>query len=405
MKLKLRARRGAFVVLTAIMMTSMVALCALAVDFARIAALKNELQLSADASAMAGGIQMLPNHNSATKWDSAYAYAHRNKAMQDTVTVDSIQFGNWNPGTVTFTQGGNPLDAIRVVVSRQSNGLFMSGMGIPMPRIKARATAWAAAPIGNDGCIKPWAVPYALLMERLNTYQGIQNTPANLSRPFTTTDYQTLMGMPVSARHFALHLGTGTLNDPVLDSLNISGNYQAVQLGKYWDSNTQTYASPGPINGAQAYRDNVSGSTCYGITVGDSLQTNQGLAGPQNTVDPLLVQGNPPVGICSQIRGWSDNTNMNSSTYGDCLDAQGNVGVDVVGMFYLCASGCNGASVVGVKMIASFKLEKVYPRNDPGNNGLFSVAELRGTFNTQATTGKVNYNAGASPVVKVILVQ
>lgn len=401
---RFRNRRGAFVVITAIMLISMFAVMAIAIDFSRMGSLRNELQNSADAAALAGAIQMLPGKNPASAADSLTSYATRNKAMQGAVTIDSITFGVWNDATADFAPLGSYVgaNAVYTVVSRQSTGLTMTGMfGLPSPRIKARATAWARAPVTNFGCIKPWAVPYTQLMSRINAHNGVANTTANLQRPFTPADLDTLMAMPASERKFQLHLGNGSV-----DTSQISGNYQAVQLPKYWDAATQSYPNPGPTNGAQAYRDDVAGLNCNGIAVGDSLQTNQGLAGAQNTVDPMLVQGNPPQGVCTTIRGYNDATSQNSSLYGDCLDSSGNVGVSEIALFYLCTSACNGASVVKTQMMASFTIDKVYPKKDNGPNPQYEMAQINGTFSALASTGgRVGPAGSSSPVTKVILVK
>src|SRR6185436_1038364 len=138
----------------------------------------------------------------------------------------------------------------------------------------------------------------------------------------------------------------------------------------------------------QAYRDNVSGATCYPLNIGDSVQTNQGLAGALNTVDPFLIQGTPAAGICTGIRGWSDNTPKTSSLYGDCINASGGVGVTVNAIFYYCASGCNGSSVVAMKLIAAFQVDKVYPAKSPGSTNLFDMAQIRGEFSALAGSGR-----------------
>jgi hypothetical protein len=150
----------------------------------------------------------------------------------------------------------------------------------------------------------------------------------------------------------------------------------------------------------------VSGAgPCYSVVIGDSLQTNQGLAGAQNTVDPLSIPHNSPYGICSTIRGYDDNTNKNNSTYGDCLDANGNKGVTAVSFFYVCATGCNGSSIVAVKMMAAFTIDKVYPaKSSNGQTPAFDMAEIQGTFAALSGSGRVSHG-GASPILKVIIVQ
>jgi Flp pilus assembly protein TadG len=400
----LKPRRGAFVIITAILLISMFAVMAIAIDFSRMGSLRNELQNSADAAVLAGAIQMLPGKDPNTAADSLNAYAARNKAMQGTVTVDSLTFGLWDDAAATFTPLGSYVgaNAVRTVVSRQSSGLTMTGLfGLAAPTIKARATAWARAPVTSFGCIKPWAVPYQQLISRINTHNGVANTTTNLQRPFTPEDLDTLMAMASSERQFQLHLGNGTL-----DTAQISGNYQAVQLGKYWDAATQTYPSPGPTNGAQAYRDDVAGVNCHGLAIGDSLQTNQGLAGAQNTVDPMLIQGNPPQGVCTTIRGYNDTTDPSSSEYGDCLNSSGSVGVSEIAIFYLCTSACNGASKVKTQMMASFTIDKVYPKKDTGPNPQYEMAQINGTFRAlSAPDGRVGTAGASSPLVKVILVK
>ena len=392
---RFKARRGAFVVLTAVLMTSMVALCALSIDFARLATLKTELQTSADAAAMAGGIQLLPKHaalvNNAP--DSARAYANRNKAMQDTVRVDSVLRGTFSPSTWVFTPGPAPHNSIRVVVSRQARGLFIQGMGVTLPRVTAKATAWAGAPVTGDGCMKPWAIPYPLLMARINTYQGIANptSPANLTRTFTTNDYNTLLSMPAASRQFDMHLGLGG----ALDSLGMAGNYQAVLLDqkRYDVKSGITISNPQPpagFNKVQYYAATLSGSQCNPVNIGDQLETITGLSSSVWTVDPLVPS------VCATLV-----TNKNAANFGDCRDASGNAPT-IVAMYYLCSSGCSGLSYVTVMLIGAFTIDKIYDKNDPPNN--IGMGEIKGTFAAYASAGPISYTGGASPVVKVVLV-
>jgi hypothetical protein len=253
----------------------------------------------------------------------------------------------------------------------------------------------------SNGCIKPWAIPYPLLMSRINTYLGMANpnSTANLTRTFTASDLQTLLTMPAASRQFDMHLGGGN----AVDSTNVgmAGNYQAViTTPKRYDILTNTwYSGQGAISSsAQEYRDNLSGNVCNAVTIGDWLDTRTGLAGAINTVDPL-TQGPSP--ICTTIAGYTDNTQPSSPSYGDCRDASGNVPT-VVAMYYLCVSGCTGHSQVEIKMMGAFTLDKVYSNNS--NNPPMDIAEIKGTFQAYAANGRVGYTAGASPVVKIVLV-
>lgn len=134
----------------AIFFTSTVLLGALTFDFARLANLKAELQNSADAAAHAGILRLIQSGcGSGAAYtnirNQAQAYALANLAMQGTVTVDTNQVGDWDPGSSSFSPLGScsgAVDAIRVVVSRQSAGLFMSIAGVSAPRIRAGATGY-----------------------------------------------------------------------------------------------------------------------------------------------------------------------------------------------------------------------------------------------------------------------
>jgi hypothetical protein len=274
----------------------------------------------------------------------------------------------------------------------------MSGLGVPIPRLRASAIAWSEAPVNTTGCIKPWAVPMVHLMYRLNLKRGIN--PAadwnNLTRPFQQdSDIAALNAMTVAERTFQLKLGStnGNGNNPVNDSINtMPGNYQAVRLGKYWDASSGTYANPGPETGGNDYEEHVEGPECFGITVGDSLETEPGnKVGP--TVDGAQMDGStPPKGVCTIVRGYNgvDNTQNTDPSYGDCVDGNGNIGVDIKAAFYMCATGCNGSTSVEVTMLGSFTLMKVYPgKSKNGWTPAFDKAEIVGVFKPVQDTGPV----------------
>jgi Flp pilus assembly protein TadG len=405
-QMKFKARRGAVVVILGIMAVALMSISAISIDFSRLWTLRNELQTSADAAAHAGAVDLAANPIT-----SAQAFANVNKAMQDTVRVDSILLGDWNDAARTFTPGTPLTNAVSVTVSRQSTGLIMALVGVTPPRLKARAIGWADAPIANAaGCIKPWAVPYVTLMYRINLYRNANGTGpfsppnsfANMTRPFDQVeDIKALNNMTAAERTFSLKQGSGQVHDSA--SASMPGNYQAVVLPSFYDGPTAQYEpSSGPTNGGSRYRDNIAGATCNTLDVGDSLVTESGnMPGP--TMHGFLGTGgaNGP-GVCAQIRGETDNTPRNDPTYGDCLDANGNT-VDVRSAFYYCATGCNGRTKVEVKLIGSFTLKKVYPKNDTGNNPQFDMLQIVGIFKPITDPGTVG--PGSTTLVTVIIVK
>ena len=116
-----------------------------------------------------------------------------------------------------------------------------------------------------------------------------------------------------------------------------------------------------------------------------------------------VVGGTPAngPGVCvGGLRGETDNANINHSTFGDCLNASGQVGVDIKSAFYYCATNCNGRSYVEVKLLGSFTLTKVYPKK---KNGSFDKAEVVGIFKPMTDPGDVG--SGSTTLVKPIIVR
>lgn len=408
--MRLKARRGAVVVMLGIMIVALVSITAISIDFSRLWSLRNELQTSADAAAHAGAIQLLPPNNAGQTIAVATSYGHLNLAMQDSVTVDSVILGDWDDNVRVFIPGAAHTDAVSVVVSRQSTGLIMAILGVAAPRLKARAIGWADAPVNTSaGCIKPMAVPFTQLMYKINVKRGIANTPDTLGlyRPFDAdSDMVALGNMSPAERTFSLKLGSGTVTD-TLGAL--SGNYQAVKLGRYWSVQDSAYADPPPENGgAQVFKEHMSGGTCHNLTVGDSLITEPGvMAGP--TVCGAYTGGNgcgqvSGPGICSSLVGESDNTPKTDLTYGNCLDSDNNHGVDIKAAFYRCVTGCNGLSTVEVSLLGSFTLTKVYPEgSNPNQSPSFDKAEIQGFFKPVSDPGTVG--PGSTTLVRPIIVR
>jgi len=412
LKLK-QQRRGAFVVITGVMFVALVVCGAVAIDFSRLWTERWELQTAADAGALAGALQLMPPWDSLDYFDSASAYVTRNRAMTDTITVDSVIKGNWDGQTRTWTPAGDPSNAIHVVVSQAPQRLFMQGFGVPVPRMKARAIAWAGAPVATTtACMKPWAIPYEELMYRINLYRAATepnfpyvpaNSTANMTRPFDQAgDLAALQQMSAADRSFRLKIGSASPSgtyDP-----NTTGNYQAVRLGKYWDYATQSVANPGPLNGgANAYVGHITGATCYGLAVGDSLLSEQGdMVGP--TMQGMCTNGNinnlqtcDPAAVCAQVDA------RNGAGYGDCYSANGQVGVDVKSAFFSCDIGCNGSSKYEVRLLGSFTIKKAFPDKDHGPNPLWDKSEIIGEFKPVQAQG--TGGGGSTTLVKLMLVQ
>ena len=150
-------RRGSVILFTAVSMVVLLGFAALTIDLGMIYLAKTQLQAAADAAATAAASQV-PDET-ASRSTGQY-YAALNSPNQGAVLADSdVRFGVWDPGTLVFTEGGSPVNAVEVTVRRaQANGnpfglFFASLMGIVETDISARAIAAAANDCSDRGII------------------------------------------------------------------------------------------------------------------------------------------------------------------------------------------------------------------------------------------------------------
>jgi hypothetical protein len=401
---RLKQRRGAFVVMTGIMFLALVICGAVAIDFNRLWTERWELQTAADAGAIAGAMQLLPPRDSLQYDPLARKYVGLNRALSDSITVDSVIKGNWDGPTRVFTPAGSPSNAVRVVVSQDPRNLFMEGFGVPVPRMYARSIAWAGAPVATTpACMKPWAIPYEELMYRINLYRNIvpANSNANLTRPFDQVhDLAALQAMSAADRTFSLKLGNGKASGTYVPG---SGNFQAIKLPKFYDYATNTGVAPNSIpGGANVYGKHINGENpCVGLAVGDSVVSEGGvMSGP--TISGMCdYSGNRSGTVaCTQPSLCASVVIPLSKDYADCRDSQGNFGVDVKSAFFSCKTGCTGRSEYRVDLLGSFTIRRVYLNNPAAPH---DKAEIEGEFKPVQATGGAG--GGSTTLVKLLLVQ
>jgi hypothetical protein len=410
---RLRNRKGVFVVLFGLLFMVLMAASAMAIDMSRIWTMRNELQTAADAGALAGAVQLTPPHvrkqgpNDYVQ-DSARWGAKLNKALYDTVQVDAVTPGIWDDAAQTFTSSSlNNATAVEVTVSHPTNKLIIGALGIAAPRVKARAVAWANAPVDNSNCMKPWTMPYTILMDLVNKariaagdwpYADMNpDSYGNLTRDFTDDDRTFLANnMTDAQRTFTLKMGSSGLDDPP-PGAGMPGNFQAVKLPRKQSAAGTPNPEGPPQNGASGYGDAIEGINCYPIGVGDVLETN-----PGDMVGPTLAavekqNGSDQNYICASIVA------TDGPTFGNCMNDQGGVGVDIKTAFHQCLTGCTGQSDVTVRLIGSFTLTKMYPKKGTDGGVDVDKAQIVGVFKPLASTGPVG--AGPTTIQKIILVR
>lgn len=107
-------RRGAMLVLVAVMMALILGMAAFAVDVGFIVTNKTRLQSAADAAALAGASTLVEDVTVYQTEEAALSYAQAN--APDAYTT--VTMGYWDPVAKTFSVGNDEPNAVRAVVER-----------------------------------------------------------------------------------------------------------------------------------------------------------------------------------------------------------------------------------------------------------------------------------------------
>lgn len=137
-------RRGAVIVLIALLMVFILGMVAFAVDIGWIALVKAHLQVAADAAALAAASELGRGQSKAI--DAAKDVASKNIAGGSTeyasLATGDITFGYWDNTNKNFTDNGNPTNAVKVRAHRDKLPLFFArALGIATAPVEATAIA------------------------------------------------------------------------------------------------------------------------------------------------------------------------------------------------------------------------------------------------------------------------
>jgi Flp pilus assembly protein TadG len=116
-------RKGAVLVLIAVMMIALMGMVAFCVDLGFISSTKGQLHAAADAAALAGAGAMAQAYDLGDAQSVALEYANANVPESYGTVADNscITFGTWVSQTKTFVPNDIAPNAIRVVVERTYN--------------------------------------------------------------------------------------------------------------------------------------------------------------------------------------------------------------------------------------------------------------------------------------------
>jgi hypothetical protein len=118
------SRRGASLVLVAVLIVVLLGICGFALDMGYIVLVRTELQRAADAASLAGA-SVMPEGTDAAETE-AFDYAVLNSSGDRRFTRDEVrvEFGQWDRTTRTFLAGLPQPSAIKVTIDSRPQGFF-----------------------------------------------------------------------------------------------------------------------------------------------------------------------------------------------------------------------------------------------------------------------------------------
>jgi hypothetical protein len=139
LKHKSRRRRGAIVILTAILLVLMLGVIAFAVDMGYLLLTRTQLQAAADSAAIAAA--WYPPQSSENMILTAQQFAGYHIAAAKPVILDAadVELGTWDFANRNFTASGSPYNAVRVTARRDNT-------------TGGQVSLFFARVIGSDAC-------------------------------------------------------------------------------------------------------------------------------------------------------------------------------------------------------------------------------------------------------------
>ena len=206
-----RDRRGAILVLAAVFMTVLLAFVAFAVDMSYMSLTKTQLQAAADASALAGAMELSAMDDPATVRENAMtairavAALHRS-GNQPTVSIETsdVTFGKmvWNSGSQTFSynwgESNTPYNIVKVRADRDAAG----GADDRLPLLFAPVMGHTKATIGAEAVasFQPRDIMVVLDFSGSMNDDSCFGRIGTLGRPFIENNLRTMwqeLGSPV----------------------------------------------------------------------------------------------------------------------------------------------------------------------------------------------------------------
>lgn len=309
---RLKGRRGATLILVALLMVPLVCLAAFSIDVGWWQVGANQLQTTADASALAGARALMLYRGQVNVQATAEAYAVQtgtaNTAFSQTVSLTGADIAPmfYNPATRDTTPSTwENANAVRVT-ARATPGLVLAGVSRAVaPTIARNGVAWIAN-INNGTCVKPWGLPYQVLYDRLQSITQLPTTASTASpRPDLDPGAFAKLGQMIEANNSAASEAARAIifRPPTYDGVGMNPDSSAAGY------NHGMYAGYNFTN-PTGHGANASGELLQANTWGCSNQTVSVTAGTGVT---LPGNNDIPCRIVNALMGSDDNTCEQSS--------------------------------------------------------------------------------------------
>lgn len=282
-------RKGAIVVLVAVLMVVLLGFGAFAVDLSQMQAYKSELRRAADAAVLAATLQLLHETQHGSAYDQAQNYVSKNPVLGGNATITSFQYGRYddiNKFMPLCTSGCSGIaSAIRLSVTGPQRNFYLAQfLNRRQPfSFSAEAVAWL--PITATPCAAPWAIldsnwPFALPSSGQPTETWLRNNPQVLivkrldrgSPPDPPDSWYGVVNLPPFGSSVT---GDGVDNyaqNVALQMPAMPVGFQCHQLvygdflqGKIPGYNTETIDGTNVGGGVVSLCARLLASTCYGL--------------------------------------------------------------------------------------------------------------------------------------------
>jgi Flp pilus assembly protein TadG len=255
-----RSRKGATLVMVAIMVTALVGFLGVTIDASRLYVMRAQLQTTADASAIAAVVEV-KNKRPTNATALAQQYVPQNLVERTAATVNAadVEPGTWNFATNSFTPLASWTDpavaAVRVTARYPGAYTFARVFGGTGQTVTARAVG-AIGYVSTQDCLRPFAVSYQTLLDDIYPPAGTKASSYDL----TAQDIQRLTSMSYPNDSIMLLQGTSNPLTP--------GNIAQVVVNDPWSGNN-------------SYKNAINGCSNLDIGPGTWLDADAGVGAGQ----------------------------------------------------------------------------------------------------------------------------